>query len=103
MNYPCIIVTTLSAISHTLTFVNHRVRDTIIVTLGNCATSVFAGVVIFSFIGFMAGEMNAEVKDVVDKGRYHSCYAISITCKHLCKQTMCKYSKYTVLIIYRSA
>ena len=53
-------------------------RDTIIVTLGNCLTSVFAGIVIFSFIGFMAAEMNTEVENVVDKGRHRPKISIRI-------------------------
>jgi len=57
-------------------------RDTIIVSLGNCLTSVFAGIVIFSFIGFMAGEMNTEVENVVDKGYLH---------KHIMSQTDSEY------------
>ena len=48
-----------------------RFRDTLVVTLVNCLTSIFAGFVIFSFIGFMAGEMNTEVENVVDKGQCH--------------------------------
>ncbi|KAI0231282.1 Sodium- and chloride-dependent glycine transporter 2 [Lamellibrachia satsuma] len=58
----------LIALSSYNRFHNNVLRDTIIVSMGNCLTSVFAGVVIFSFIGFMAGEMNAEVENVVDKG-----------------------------------
>lgn len=34
----------------------------------DCVTSVFAGLVIFSIIGYMAAEMNQDVKDVAAEG-----------------------------------
>jgi hypothetical protein len=43
-------------------------RDTLIVSLINCGTSVFSGFVIFSMMGFMAHELGLEVKDVVKSG-----------------------------------
>ncbi|XP_066287471.1 sodium- and chloride-dependent glycine transporter 1-like isoform X1 [Branchiostoma lanceolatum] len=43
-------------------------RDSIIVSTVNCATSIYAGFVIFSILGFMANEMGVDVKDVADKG-----------------------------------
>jgi len=46
----------------TLTFF----RDTLIVSLGNCSTSIFAGFVIYSYLGNLAHEMNTSV-DVVSK------------------------------------
>ena len=48
-------------------------RDAIIVPLMNCGTSVFAGLVIFSVLGFMAHETGAEIKDVVTQGKYFVC------------------------------
>lgn len=39
-----------------------------IICFGNCLTSVFAGFVIFSVLGFLATEMGVEVKDVVESG-----------------------------------
>ncbi|XP_031574793.1 sodium- and chloride-dependent GABA transporter 1-like [Actinia tenebrosa] len=49
-------------------FHNNCQRDTLIVSLINCATSVFSGFVIFSMMGFMAHELGLEVKDVVKSG-----------------------------------
>nr|XP_002127953.1 sodium-dependent proline transporter [Ciona intestinalis] len=43
-------------------------RDTLIVALGNCGTSIFAGFVIFSVIGHMAFKLNLNVDQVVDQG-----------------------------------
>ena len=44
-------------------------RDAIIVPLMNCGTSVFAGLVIFSVLGFMAHETGAKIEDVVTQGQ----------------------------------
>uniref|UniRef100_H2ZFK9 Transporter n=1 Tax=Ciona savignyi TaxID=51511 RepID=H2ZFK9_CIOSA len=49
-------------------FRNNIYRDTLIVAIGNCATSVFAGFVIFSVIGHMAYKLNLNVEDVVNQG-----------------------------------
>lgn len=43
-------------------------RDSLIVAFCNIATSFFAGLVIFSIIGFLAHELNVEVEKVVDQG-----------------------------------
>ena len=43
-------------------------RDAVIVTLINCGTSLFAGFVVFSILGFMAHDQHVDVKDVADDG-----------------------------------
>ena len=40
----------------------------VIVTLANWLTGIFAGLVIFSFLGYMAHTMGVSVEDVVDSG-----------------------------------
>ena len=43
-------------------------RDAMIVSLINCATSFFAGFVIFSVVGFMAKISGRDVEKVADQG-----------------------------------
>ena len=43
-------------------------RDAVIVTVINCATSLFAGFVVFSILGFMAEEQQVPVDRVADDG-----------------------------------
>ena len=43
-------------------------RDSLIVSLGNCLTSFFAGFVVFSFLGYLADQEQTSVKDVTDSG-----------------------------------
>ena len=47
-------------------------RDSLIVSLGNCMTSIFGGFVIFSYIGYMAGQLQTEVGKVATHGKYLS-------------------------------
>ncbi|PAA64594.1 hypothetical protein BOX15_Mlig031699g3 [Macrostomum lignano] len=49
-------------------FRNNCLRDAVIVPLLNCGTSVFAGLVIFSIIGFIQSETGSPIEDVVDQG-----------------------------------
>ncbi|PIK49656.1 putative sodium- and chloride-dependent neutral and basic amino acid transporter B(0+) isoform X5, partial [Apostichopus japonicus] len=48
-------------------FKNNAYFDSLFVAIANCCTSVFAGFVIFSVIGFMAETLGKEVDDVVDQ------------------------------------
>ncbi|RWS26644.1 sodium- and chloride-dependent glycine transporter 2-like protein, partial [Leptotrombidium deliense] len=49
-------------------FHNNCYRDALIVSFSNVATSIFAGFVIFSVIGYLAHELDTEVGKVVDQG-----------------------------------
>lgn len=43
-------------------------RDSVIISITNCATSVYAGFVIFSILGFMANHLGVDVSRVADHG-----------------------------------
>ena len=43
-------------------------RDTLVITLSNSMTSIFAGFVVFPYIGYLAYITHQEVKDVVSSG-----------------------------------
>uniref|UniRef100_A0A1I8I895 Transporter n=1 Tax=Macrostomum lignano TaxID=282301 RepID=A0A1I8I895_9PLAT len=58
----------LIAMSSYNKFRNNCQRDAVIVALINCATSVFAGFVIFCNLGFMAHKKNVRVEDVAKGG-----------------------------------
>uniref|UniRef100_A0A8C7ZN45 Transporter n=1 Tax=Oryzias sinensis TaxID=183150 RepID=A0A8C7ZN45_9TELE len=49
-------------------FDNNVIRDTIIITTGNCCTSFFAGFAIFSILGHMAWRKGVSVGEVADTG-----------------------------------
>jgi len=49
-------------------FNNNILRDTLVVCIGNCATSFVAGFAIFSVLGFMAKQIGLNVQDVATSG-----------------------------------
>ena len=51
-----------------LYFASSVFRDTMIVGFGNIATSLFAGLVIFSIIGYLSNELQMPIDKVVDQG-----------------------------------
>lgn len=58
----------LIALSSYNRFHNNVLRDSLIVSIGNCMTSIFGGFVIFSYLGYMAGQLEVDVKDVATDG-----------------------------------
>ena len=46
------------------------VRDCIATAFVNSFTSIFSGVVIFSYLGYMAKIQNKDISDVADEGKY---------------------------------
>ena len=50
-------------------FKHNCYRDALIVPIINCGTSVFAGLVVFAIIGFMAKETGRPIEEVVSQGK----------------------------------
>ncbi|XP_069668655.1 sodium- and chloride-dependent glycine transporter 2-like isoform X2 [Periplaneta americana] len=61
----CGSLVTLSSYSR---FNNNCHRDAFFVSITNTVTAILAGFVVFSILGFLAKQLNVEVKDVVDTG-----------------------------------
>lgn len=43
-------------------------RDALIVPVVNCGTSIYAGFVVFSILGYMAKAKGLDVEDVAEQG-----------------------------------
>ncbi|CAF0707880.1 unnamed protein product [Brachionus calyciflorus] len=59
----------LVALSSYNKFNNDVLRDGIFVSISNCLTSVFAGFVVFGFIGYLSHTTGQEIKDVIQAGQ----------------------------------
>ena len=44
------------------------IRDAVLIPFINCGTSIFAGFVIFSVVGFMSKQAGVDVEDVATAG-----------------------------------
>ena len=66
----------LSKLIRSLHYFLHR--DSLFVASANCATSFFAGFVIFSIVGFMAHELGVPVEEVADGGKLEFCVLFRI-------------------------
>ena len=78
-------------------FRNNCYRDSLIVALINCGTSIYSGFVIFSILGFMAKEKGVAVSDVAKGGkiiRVYSHIGIMCVCAPVC---VCVYSSILIL------
>ncbi|RNA14741.1 sodium- and chloride-dependent neutral and basic amino acid transporter B(0+) [Brachionus plicatilis] len=59
----------LVALSSYNKFNNNILRDSIVVSISNCLTSVFAGFVVFSFIGYLSHVTGQDINDVIQAGQ----------------------------------
>ncbi|CAH1778454.1 unnamed protein product [Owenia fusiformis] len=59
---------TLTALGSYNRFRHNSFRDTLIFAFANTGTSIFAGIVIFSVLGFMAYEQGVDIQDVAEGG-----------------------------------
>ncbi|CAF0707877.1 unnamed protein product [Brachionus calyciflorus] len=50
-------------------FNTNILRDTILVTVSNCFTSIFAGFVIFAYMGYISFKTGHEISDVIQAGQ----------------------------------
>jgi len=78
-------------------FVNY-VRDAIVINFVSFGTSLYAGIAVFSIIGFMAHEQNVPIEKVINSGRYIGCCLIC-NCVSLLLYIIL-YSKLTILTGY---
>ena len=59
-----------SSLRHVLQKSNFCFRDTLVVAVINGATSIFAGFVVFSFLGYLSYELEEPIEDVATSGSY---------------------------------
>ena len=46
-----------------------KFRDAIVVSISNCLTSVFAGFVVFAYMGNLAYETKQDISEVIQEGQ----------------------------------
>ena len=55
-------------------FRNNTLKDALMIPILNCATSVFAGFVVFSVLGYMAHKTGTSVDEVTTAGKFIQLY-----------------------------